>query len=45
MDLCAVDYLWVIVMFLSDVWTLIQHPFTAEDPTFLQSDEETTHTF
>ncbi len=28
-----VYYLWIIVMFLSAVWTLIwRHPFTAEDP-------------
>ncbi len=32
-DWIHVEYLWIIVMFLSAVWTLIQqHPFTAEDP-------------
>ncbi len=34
MDWSGVDYLWIIVMFSSAVWTLVltRHPFTAEDP-------------
>ncbi len=46
MDWSGVDYLWIIVMFLSAVWTLIlTAPIhcRASDATFLQicSDEET----
>ncbi len=33
MNYWTVDYLWIIVMFLSAVWlSFRRHPFTAEDP-------------